>query len=598
MSRLAMQQQTMKGAKLSLKDDMGRFRRALGFAEKQKGMIGVILILTLCVAALGVVEPLIIKYIFDGLTEGAAARPLALGVLLLLGLGLCREALSGATNFLSWQARLKVQYGLLAATVGRLHRLPLQFHRRQGVGATMTRLERGIQGFVGAITSIAFSVLPAIAYLSLAIVAMLRLDWRLTLVVLAFVPLPALLAYRAAPAQRTRERFLMEKWSAIYARFNEVLGGIVTVRSFSREDYEKERFLEDVGIANRTVVSGVGYDTKIGALQNISILMARISAIAVGSWLVIEGRTSVGTVIAFLSYAGGLFTPVQGLTGVYTTLQTASASLDTIFSILDAEEFIGDEPGARKLQKVRGEVEYEDVRFSYEENAPLLNGVSLKVQPGQKVAIVGPSGSGKSTLMALLQRFYDPTEGVVRLDGHDLRTLCQSSLRRQIGVVLQEPLLFNETIIDNIRYGRPEATDQEAMAAARAANAHDFIESLPEGYRTLAGERGGRLSIGERQRIAIARALIKNPPILILDEATSALDAEIESVVQEALDSLQAGRTTFVIAHRLVTVVNSDRIVVLKNGRLVEDGCHADLMRSDGLYASMVRRQTRGLIEV
>ena len=450
---------------------------------------------------------------------------------------------------------------------------------------------------MSAITSIAFSVLPAIAYLSLALIAMLRLDWRLTVVVLIFVPLPALLAMKAAPVQRHRERFLMEKWAGIYARFNEVLGAILTVRSFSREDYEKKRFLEDVGVANQTVVRGVGYDSRLTALQNTSILLARIAAIALGSWLVIEGDTTVGTVVAFLSYAGGLFNPVQGLTGLYSTLQTASVSLDTIFSILDAEDYLGDAPNARSLDRASGRVEYEEVAFRYEENAPLIDGVSLKVEPGENVAIVGPSGSGKSTLMALLQRFYDPTEGVVKLDGHDLRSLRQDSLRRQIGVVLQEPLLFNEPIAENIRYGRPEATMKEVENTARAANAHEFILRLPEGYQTLAGERGNRLSIGERQRVAIARALIKNPPILILDEATSALDAELEAAVQEALDSLQKGRATFVIAHRLVTVVNADRIIVLKNGKIVEDGSHARLMRNAGLYASMVHRQTRGLIE-
>lgn len=578
------------------KEDVSRFRRALEYAHEQRGLVALILSLTLIVAALGVIEPLVIKFIFDSLTEEAEIRPVAGGVLILLALGLCREGFNGASNFLSWRTRLKVQYGLLEATVGRLHTLPIEFHRRQGVGATMTRLERGIQGFVNAITSLAFSVLPAIAYLSLALIAMLRLDWRLTLVVLIFVPLPAFLAIRAAPVQRSRERFLMDKWADIYSRFNEVLSAILTVRSFSREDYEKQRFLADVDIANRTVVRGVGYDSRLGALQNTAILLARIAAIALGSWLVIQGQTTVGTVIAFLSYAGGLFTPVQGLTSVYSTLQTAVVSLDTIFGILDAEEHIGDAPNARTLDHVRGRIEYDNVSFRYEGPTPLLSNINLKVEPGENVAIVGPSGSGKSTLMALLQRFYDPTEGAVRIDGQDLRELRQTSLRRQIGVVLQEPLLFNESIAANIRYGRPEATLEQVEAAARAANAHEFIQRLPDRYDTPAGERGNRLSIGERQRVAIARALIKDPPILILDEATSALDAELEAAVQEALDSLQKGRTTFVIAHRLVTVVNADRIVVLKSGQIIEEGAHAELMSNNGLYASMVHRQTRGLI--
>ena len=271
--------------------------------------------------------------------------------------------------------------------------------------------------------------------------------------------------------------------------------------------------------------------------------------------------------------------------------------MDEIFAILDVHEHLGDSPNAREVKDLRGEVKFENVHFSYEQsNRQLIDGISLEVSSGETVAIVGPSGSGKTTVMSLLMRFYDPKEGAIYMDGQNLKDLKQSSLRRNIGVVLQDPLLFNDTIKNNIAYGKPEAGQAEVEEAAKAANAHGFISTLPDGYNTEVGERGARLSVGERQRITIARALIKDPRIIILDEATASLDAESEMLVQEALERLMKGRTTFVIAHRLATVVNADKIVVLKSGKIDEMGTHQELMAKNGYYASLVKRQTRGLI--
>ena len=286
-----------------------------------------------------------------------------------------------------------------------------------------------------------------------------------------------------------------------------------------------------------------------------------------------------------------------GLSGVHSSLRKAAVSLDEIFGILNVQEHLGDSLDATDIADVRGLVRFEQVEFRYKQAArPLLKGISLEVGAGQSLAIVGPSGSGKTTLMALLMRFYDPDRGRITIDGRDLRTVRQSSLRRNIGVVLQDPLLFNDTIRANIAYGRPEATDAEIVAAARAAHAHEFIERMPDQYDTLVGERGGALSVGERQRITIARALLKKPAILVLDEATSALDAESEEAVQKALDNLKRERTTFIIAHRLATVVHADRIIVLKEGKIDESGTHSSLMQAGGYCASLVRRQSAGLI--
>lgn len=575
----------------------GHWRRALHFVFPYRKAVVGILFITLFIAALSAVEPLIFKYVFDRLGIHFSARPLLLGVIWLSVIGLLREAGAGVTNWMMWHTRLGLHYALLEATMSRLHRMPLNFHSAEGVGAIMTKLDRSIQGFIGAASQILLTVLPAFLYLTVSIVVMLKMNWRMALLVIAFAPVPAVIATFAAPEQVQRERSLMDWWGKIYSRFNEVLSGLVTVRSFSMEEMEKQRFLENVSQANQVVVRGVAIDTAFGAATNVVIMTARIAATALGGYYVLQGKITLGTLIAFLGYIGGLFGPVQGLSSIYQTIQKASVSLDEIFKILDVQEHLGDAPNANDVKKVRGDISFENVIFTYEQNnRPILDGLSLTIPAGKTIALVGPSGAGKTTLLALLMRFYDPQEGTVRLDGKDLRTVKQSSLRRSIGVVLQDPLLFNDTVRNNIAYGRPNASLGEIEQAARLSAAHEFITRLPDGYDTLVGERGSRLSVGERQRITIARALIKDPPILMLDEATSSLDAESEAKVQEALDHLMEGRTTLVIAHRLSTVVNADEIIVLKEGSILESGTHDQLMARDGYYSSIVRRQTKGLL--
>lgn len=575
----------------------GQLRRALSFASPQRKIILAVLLLTLAVTVIGSLEPLVMKFIVDGLMAEEGLSVVWIGLGALTALTLFREGASGASNWLTWRTRIRLQYALLEATVERLHRMPLDVQRTEGVGAILTRLDRSIQGFVASVTQLLFNVLPALAYLAIAIVIMLQLDWRLALLVLLFAPLPAVLAAIAAPEQQRRERTMLDRWAQIYSRFTEVLAGIVTVRSFAMEEAEKRRFLGGVEAANQVVVRGVATDTAFGTGSNLVVALARLAVIAIGGVLVVDGELTIGTLIAFLGYVGGLFGPVQGLSGTYQSLQKARVSLEQIFGILDMQEHLGDRPGAIDLPSVRGDVEFVDVYFSYKRGErPLLQGVSIKATPGETIAIVGPSGSGKTTLMALLMRFYDPDSGCVLLDGHDLRDLRQSSVRRHIGVVLQDPLLFNDTVRANIAYARPDASPQEVEAAARAAQAHDFVAALPDGYETMVGERGARLSVGERQRISIARALIKQPAIVVLDEATASLDADSEVAVQTALETLVSERTTFVIAHRLSTVVSADRIIVLKNGRIAESGRHDELVASNGYYTQLVRQQTRGLI--
>ncbi|GFO63201.1 ABC transporter ATP-binding protein/permease [Geomonas paludis] len=571
-------------------------RRALSFIAPHRKTISVILVLMLLVAALGALEPLIYKLVFDRLGSNTGFARLLMAVGAIVAAALVKEALNGLSNWLSWKVRLSVNYKLLDVTTARLHSLPLSYHREETVGGLMTRLNHGINGFVTGISDLAFNILPGLIYLSISVVVMFRLDWRLSLLVVFFAPLPAMIGVAASHEQTARESSLLYRWGVIFSRFNEVLSGIVTVKSFAMEEAERRRFMGDVAQAHGIVRKGVLTDTRIGAAQNLVVMLAKSASIGLAIYLIQRGETTVGTLMAFLGYQGGIFGPVNSLTGVYQTLRKAGISFDIVFSILDAEDRLRDAPHALPLHDVKGEVVFSQVSFGYNEERRVLNGIDLHVQPGQTIAIVGPSGSGKTTLISLLQRFYDPTTGCIKLDGNDLRELQQRSLRRQIGVVLQDALVFNDTIRNNIAYGRPDATDAEIEDAARAANAHGFIGNLPGGYDFVVGERGCRISVGERQRISIARALLKNPSLLILDEATSALDAESEVLVQEALDRLVQGRTSFIIAHRLSTVVGAHRILVLKDGEIIESDSHESLMEQDGYYASLVRCQSRGLL--
>jgi ATP-binding cassette subfamily B protein len=466
------------------------------------------------------------------------------------------------------------------------------------VGGTTNKVNQSIAAFVAAFADVAFNVLPTVAYLAISIVAMVRMEWRLAIAVLLFTPLPALIGARAAGEQTDRERLLMEKWTKLYSRLNEVLAGIRTVKLFAMEDAERRRFLHGQREGNEIVLRGVVIDARSGAVRAFAASLARITAIGLGGWFVLTGRITVGALIAFLGYIGGLFGPVQGLTNTYQTLRKAAVALEAIFGILDSDQEIPDLPGAEDVEDLIGDVRFHNVTFAYPGAAPVVTSFNLHVRPGETVALVGPSGSGKTTLMNLLLRLHPLQSGSIALDGRDIRSYTARSLRRQIAFVSQDIHLFNDTVRANIAYAVPNATDAMIEDAARSADAHEFIMSLPNGYDTVIGDRGGRLSGGQRQRLALARALLKDAPVLVLDEATSALDAMSESVVQDALARLRSDRTTFVVAHRLSTVVDADRIVVLKDGVLLAQGRHDELLRDCSYYASLVGASTDGLLQV
>jgi ATP-binding cassette subfamily B protein len=563
------------------------------FAKHRSALISLVL-LTVSASALAAVEPLVIKNLFDALV-GSSAWGSAWWTLVALVLSsLTREAAANALDRVAWRTRIGVNFELLSATIERLHALPLSYHRDGSVGATMTKVERGITGSMAAFSDIVTHLVPSLVYLAVSAAVMICMDWRLSLAVLAIAPFPAVIGAVASREQMAREQALMQRWTKLFGRFHEILMGILVVKSFVMEDQERRRFLDGVADTNAIVVRGVDTDARTTALKNMAMIAARAVALGLGGMLVVRGQISIGTLIAFVGYLGGLFQPVQHLTGMYQTLRRATVSLDALRSILEAEESVRDTSHARDAHALHGDIEFRDLSFTYRAGKSVLCDINLRVRPGEMVALVGPSGSGKTTIAALLQRLYDPTAGAILLDGLDLRDLKQKSLRAQIGIVLQEGSLFSDTIRDNIAFGRPDASDDEIVAAAKAAFAHEFIMALPERYQTPVGEGGCKLSGGERQRIAIARAILKNAPIMIFDEATSALDAEGEEKVQLALKRLAERRTTFVIAHRLSTVTAADTIVVLQDGRITERGRHDHLMRANGYYASLVRKQIGG----
>lgn len=496
-------------------------------------------------------------------------------------------------NYLMSYVGQSVIIDIRAAVFKKLQRLSVSFYDKNKTGTIMSYVTNDVNALQSAMVENTIEMITEGFILIGSVVAMIYLDWRLTLFTVCTFPVVLwFMEFFGKKIRKTGGR-IQECTADITSVLQESVASARVIKSFVREDYEVDRF----DVENRANFRANMKNAQLMAtLTPVVELVAAIGVTMIiwyGGNNVINGTTTAGSLVAFLTYAVNISNPIKRLTRVIGNIQKALAAAQRVFMIIDMPEEIAESRDAKQLPEVSGKVEFQNVSFAYDDKGNVITDLSFSVKPGEVIAIVGPSGAGKSTIANLLPRFYDVNKGDIKIDGHSVREVTLDSLREQVGIVPQETMLFNGSVYNNILYGRLDATKEEIEAAAKAANAHDFIMQLTDGYETKLGDRGVNLSGGQRQRIAIARAILKNPRILILDEATSALDTESERVVQEALDRLMVGRTSFVIAHRLSTVKNADKILVLEKGNLVESGTHDELLALDGLYAHLYKIQYR-----
>ena len=575
--------------------DLKQLQRLFGYTKPYRTMLIVGVLAAAVSSGLGLIFPQFVGRFFDAFIGGSTLSGLNTIVLLLLLIFAVQAVFNFLRTYLLALAGEGVVADLRTTLYTHLLGLPLRFFENRKTGEITSRLTSDIATVQGAVsTALAQTVNQGVLLVG-SVVLLFFTNWQLTLLMLTVVPVVVLGA--AFFGRRLRE--ISTEFQDLVADANasaeEAITGVRVVKSFTAEGLEAARYRDQVQASYRVARRRAAFRAFFVA----GIFLAMFSAISIVLWyggrLVLRDAISAGDLAEFLLYTLFVAGAVGSMTGLYSQFLEALGASKRIFELLDTGSDLPEVSTPKRLKNVKGEVRFDTVSFGYgdrgEEN--VLHDISLVARPGEVVALVGPSGAGKSTLVTLIPRFYDPVEGRILLDGTDLIELDPEELRRHVGIVPQETQLFSGTVRENIRYGRPEASDAEVEEAAQAANAHDFIRAFPEGYETVVGERGVKLSGGQRQRVAIARALLKNPRILILDEATSSLDSESEALVQEALETLMQGRTTFVIAHRLSTVNNADRILVLDGGRVLEQGTHAELMRTGGLYRNLYERQFR-----
>lgn len=580
-----------EGSEEKAKNQSAVLRRLLALLSPYWLQITLAMLFVVVSAASQGLSPILIGRAIDVFIT--ANDPAGLGVTMLL-LGGVYVAGMFATRF---QIYLLARMGqnLLAdlrqRVFAKLGSLDLQYLEGKQAGDLMSRLVNDIEALNTFFSQALSQMIGAFFSLIGIVVAMLALNWQLGLAVLIMVPI--LLLTTRFFSRMAREAFRKTRATIgdVSAEMEEELSGVKVAQAFNRTDVNVQRFAErnaanrDANVNANAVTSAFGPTMEILSTLDLALVAA------LGGALAIRGVISVGTVVAFIQYVQNFFRPIQTVAQMWTMAQSALAAAERVFEVLDREPAIQDAPDALPVGKLQGRVTFENVSFAYEPGTPVLQDISLEAQPGQTIALVGPTGAGKTTLVNLIPRFYDVNAGRVLIDGHDVRHIQQRSLRSQMGIVTQDPFLFSGTVMDNIRYGRLSASDEEVIEAAKAASADEFIQRLPEGYQTEVGERGKLLSQGQRQLLSIARALLANPRILIMDEATASIDTRTEAVIQKALKALLQGRTSFVIAHRLSTVRNADQVLVIDKARIVERGTHAELIAKGGLYAELYNRQ-------
>ncbi|WP_086791975.1 ABC transporter ATP-binding protein [Streptomyces thermovulgaris] len=581
-----------------LKGQPRQVRRILRLFRPYRGRLAIVGLLVGASSLVSVATPFLLKEILDvALPQGRT------GLLSLLALGMILSAVLTSVfgvlqTLISTTVGQRVMHDLRTAVYGRLQRMSLAFFTRTRTGEVQSRIANDIGGMQATVTSTATSLVSNLTSVVATVVAMIALDWRLTVVSLVLLPVFVWISRRVGNERKRITTQRQKQMAAMAATVTESLSvsGILLGRTMGRSDSLTASFAEESErLVDLEVRSNMAGRWRMAVVTIVMAAMPAVIYWAAGIALQVGGpEVSLGTLVAFVSLQQGLFRPAVGLLSTGVQIQTSLALFQRIFEYLDLPIDITERERPVRLDRIKGEVRFENVSFHYDrDSGPVLDGVDITVPAGSSLAIVGPTGAGKSTLGYLVPRLYDVTGGRVTLDGVDVRDLDFDTLARAVGVVSQETYLFHASVADNLRFAKPDATDEELQAAAKAAQIHDHIAALPNGYDTVVGERGHRFSGGEKQRLAIARTILRDPPVLILDEATSALDTRTEAAVQKAIDTLSANRTTLTIAHRLSTVRNADRIVVLDRGRVVEQGTHEELMDLDGRYAALVRRDAR-----
>ncbi len=570
------------------KPSIAMYRRLLRFVRPYRRNLALSAALLVLSTVLGLVWPQVVLRVLDlGLKDSALLDQLALGLIAVL---LVRAAVDGLRGYVMTWTGEKVIFDLRMEIVRHLQSLSLSFFTRRKTGELMSHVTSDATLVHGVITQTIITVLQQVLTLVGGLVVIFLMNWRLALLTLVVAPPIGLIGQFLGRRIRAISREAQDAQGEAVGVLQEAIAEVRTVQAFTREEYESERFRAKLQVTLAKVLERARLSSTLFPLIGFLGMAASIVVLWYGGHQVIRGEATIGQLVAFLLYAGMVAGPVGALASQWTQVQEAFGAADRIFALLDTAPEIADRAGATVLAAADGRIAFEDVSFRYAQGPLVLTDVSTTFEAGRTTALVGPSGAGKTTLVSLVARFYDPTDGRITLDGHDLRDLTVRSVREKIAVVPQEPILFATTVADNIRYGRLDAPDAQLFAAAQAANATEFIDRLPEQYETIVGERGVKLSVGQRQRIAIARALLRDSPVLLLDEATSSLDNESEYLVQEALARLMLGRTTIVIAHRLTTVERADRILVLDRGRIVEDGTHPELIAAKALYWRLYTR--------
>lgn len=565
--------------------------RLFGYTAGFRLQIAGAVVVTLFNTAASVLRPYLLKLAIDGPLVTGDLRGLDILVALYLIAGLVLFGAIGARQWIiSWLGQ-QLLFSLRQALFVHLQQLSLGFYDRNRAGRIITRVTSDVRDINRLITEGVVSTASDLFVLVGILFMMLYMHWQLAL--MTFIVFPGLIAVTFIFKGKSRSawRLAREDRSVMNGYFAESILGVRVTQAYTRQAENLRRFQ---ALSDRYVGSTLranGLSSAFSPTVSIINAVAIVIIIWFGGVAVVEGTITLGIVVAFLTYVQRFFQPLQSISARFNQMQSAMAASERVFALLDQEPDIVNVPAARSLPAVRGHVRFDNVAFEYVENTPVLHGISLDAQPGEHIAIVGHTGAGKTSIINVLCRFYDIKSGAVTIDGHDIGSVTVESLREQIGLVLQEPFLFSGTVKENIRYGKLDATDEEIVTAAKAVRLHDFVEAQPFRYETLVGERGTQLSIGQRQLLSFARALIADPRILVLDEATSSVDTETEQQIQEALALLMRGRTSFVIAHRLSTIQNADQVIVMDRGKIAEQGTHEELLRQRGDYFQLYTMQ-------